>query len=86
MVKCVDCAHLSPVRVTAKLFGQKLLRPEIKDIVALRVEVSGVKNERRTRYTYRLLDRYDEERGITAMARTTAYPASIVAQLTLKKP
>jgi lysine 6-dehydrogenase len=81
----VDGAHLSPVRVTAKLFGQRLRRPEMKDIVALRVEVSGVKNERQTRYTYRLLDRYDEERGITAMARTTAYPASIVAQLVLKK-
>jgi saccharopine dehydrogenase-like NADP-dependent oxidoreductase len=30
------------------------------------------------------LDYYDEKRGITAMARTTAYPASIVAQLMLK--
>lgn len=81
----VDGAPLSPVRLTAKLFGQKLWKPEIKDIVALKVEVSGVKNGRQTGYTYRLLDRYDEKRGITAMARTTAYPASIVAQLILEK-
>jgi saccharopine dehydrogenase-like NADP-dependent oxidoreductase len=81
----VDGVRLSPVRVTTKLFGQKLLKPEIKDLAALRVEVSGVKNGRQARYVYSLLDRYDEKRGVTAMARTTAYPASIVAQLILKK-
>jgi saccharopine dehydrogenase-like NADP-dependent oxidoreductase len=81
----VEGARLSPMKVTAKLLKQKLWKPENKDIVALKVEVSGVKNGRQTRYTYRLLDRYDEKRGITAMARTTAYPASIVAQLILRK-
>jgi lysine 6-dehydrogenase len=81
----VEDSHLSPMKVTAKLLKQKLWKPEVKDIVALKVEVSGVKNGRRTRYTYSLLDRYDEKQGITAMARTTAYPASIVAQLILGK-
>jgi len=81
----VEGTHLSPMKVTAKLLKQKLWKPENKDIVALKVEVSGVKNGRQTRHTYRLLDRYDEKRGITAMARTTAYPASIAAQLILKK-
>jgi len=51
----------------------------------MKVEVCGFKENKRIRYVYRLLDRYDEEKGITAMARTTAYPASIIAQLTLKK-
>jgi lysine 6-dehydrogenase len=32
-----------------------------------------------------LLDYCDDEHGITAMARTTAYPASIMAQFILKK-
>jgi len=32
-----------------------------------------------------MLDRYDEKHGITAMARTTAYPASIITHLMLKK-
>jgi saccharopine dehydrogenase-like NADP-dependent oxidoreductase len=81
----VEGANVSPRKLTVKLFEQKLRKPEIKDIVALKVEVSGVKNGRQTRYVYQLLDHYDEKRGITAMARTTAYSASIIAQLMLKK-
>jgi saccharopine dehydrogenase-like NADP-dependent oxidoreductase len=81
----VDGAAVSPRKLTVKLFEQKLRKPEVKDVVALKVEVSGVKNGRQTRYVYHLLDHYDEKRGITAMARTTAYSASIIAQLMLKK-
>jgi len=77
--------NVSPRKLTVKLLEQKLWKPEIKDIVALKVEVSGIKNDKRTSYVYHLLDTCDKEHGITAMARTTAYPASIVAQLILKK-
>jgi saccharopine dehydrogenase-like NADP-dependent oxidoreductase len=80
----VEGLALSPRKLTAKLLAQKLSRPEIKDIVALKVEVSGIKNDRPTRYVYYLLDGYDEKLKITSMARTTAYPASIIAQLMLK--
>ena len=51
----------------------------------MKVEVSGVEDDNRVCYVYHLLDRYDENHGITAMARTTAYPASIIAHLMLKK-
>jgi saccharopine dehydrogenase-like NADP-dependent oxidoreductase len=81
----VDSVSISPRKLTVKLLEQKLRKPEVKDVVALKVEVSGVKNGKKTRYTYHLLDYYDEKRGITAMARTTAYSASIIAQLILKK-
>jgi len=81
----LEGAKLSPRKLTVKLLEQKLSKPEVKDIVALKVEVSGIKNGRKTRHVYHLLDRYDEKRGISAMARTTAYPASIAAQLILKK-
>jgi saccharopine dehydrogenase-like NADP-dependent oxidoreductase len=81
----VGNVDVSPRMVTARLFEQKLHKPETKDVVALRVEVSGIKNGRRLTYTYNLLDSYDQTQKITAMARTTAYPASIVAQLIFKK-
>ena len=81
----VEDVSLSPRKLTVKLFDQKLRRPEIRDIVAMKIEVSGIKNDKHMRYVYHMLDRYDENRGITAMARTTAYPASIIAQLMLKK-
>jgi lysine 6-dehydrogenase len=79
----VDGVNVSPRRLTIKLFEQKLSMPEIRDIVALKVEVSGFEGGEKRSYVYHLLDRYDERRRITAMARTTAYPASIVAQLML---
>ena len=81
----VDYVSVSPRKLTVKLFERKLRRQEIRDIVAMKVEVSGVKNNKKVRHVYHMLDRYDENQGITAMARTTAYPASIIAQLILKK-
>jgi lysine 6-dehydrogenase len=81
----VDGVSLAPRRLTVKLFERQLRRPEIRDIVAMKVEVSGIKNDKHVCHVYHLLDRYDEKHGITAMARTTAYPASIIAQLILKK-
>jgi len=81
----VDGARVAPRRLTVKLLGKTLQKPEIKDIVALIVEVSGFKNGKQTSYAYRMLDRYDEVAGVTAMARTTAYTASIIAQLMLRK-
>jgi lysine 6-dehydrogenase len=81
----VDGADVSPREFTVKLFERKLWRPEIRDIVAMKIEVSGFKDDKHVRYVYHLLDRYDENQGVTAMARTTAYPASITAQLMLKK-
>ncbi len=80
----VNGVSISPRKLTVRLFEQKLLKPKIKDVVALKVEVCGVKKGRQACYNYHLLEYYDEKKGITAMARTTAYPASIMAQLMLK--
>jgi saccharopine dehydrogenase-like NADP-dependent oxidoreductase len=80
----IDDMSVSPRKLTVKLLGQKLRKPEIKDVVALKVEACGTRRGKKTCYVYHLLDYYDEKRGITAMARTTAYPASIIAQLMLK--
>ncbi|NWG11271.1 saccharopine dehydrogenase family protein [Candidatus Bathyarchaeota archaeon] len=81
----VDGIGVSPRKFTAKLFTRKLWKPEVKDVVALKVEVSGIQDNKRAVYVYHLLDYYDKEHGITAMARTTAYPASIIAQFMLMK-
>jgi len=81
----VEGVSISPRKLTLRLLKRKLWKPEPKDIVALKVEVSGVKNNKQMGYTYYLLDRYDEKQKITAMARTTAYPASVIAQLIFRK-
>jgi saccharopine dehydrogenase-like NADP-dependent oxidoreductase len=81
----VEDVCVSPRKLTARLLQRELWKPEVKDIVAFNIEVSGIKNDKRISYVYHLLDHYDGKGGITAMARTTAYPASIIAQLLLKK-
>lgn len=75
--------EISPKRLTARLLERKLVKPEIKDFVALKVEVAGTRNGKQTRYVYHMLDWFDDKLGVTAMARTTAYPAAIVAGLIL---
>jgi len=81
----VDGITVCPREVTAKLLERKLRRRGIRDVAAMLVEVSGTKNGKPIKYTYHVLDRYDKKRQVTAMARTTAYTASTVAQLLAEK-
>jgi len=81
----VENLQIRPREITAKLLEKRLKRPETPDIVAMRLEVGGLKDGRRVMYLYHMLDRYDKKRKVTAMARTTAYTASVVAQLLAEK-
>jgi lysine 6-dehydrogenase len=81
----IDGAQIQPRKLTAKIIEQKLSQREPKDIVALRTETRGTRDKEKTKKVYTMLDFCDKKRGITAMARTTAYPASIVAQMILNK-
>src|SRR3990170_813185 len=81
----VDSVSVSPRSLTEKLLEIKLKRPGTPDFVAMLVEVAGLKDGRKVRFTYQMLDRFDKRRKVTAMARTTAYTASVVAQLVAKK-
>ena len=70
----VDGAPVKPRRVLGDLLVRNLPHDE-PDVVLVRVEfVGGGK-----RLTYDIIDRYDPETGLSAMMRTTAFPASIVA-------
>jgi lysine 6-dehydrogenase len=80
----VNGVKLQPRQFTARLLEKQLSRPDVRDVVALKVEVSGYKKGRKTGYIYTLVDFYNEKSGVTAMARTTAYTASIVAKLILE--
>ena len=59
----------------------KLHKPTGKDLVALRVEVSGTKAGAPLTARWQLVDRYDESAGISAMMRTTGYSLSITGQM-----
>lgn len=81
----IDSYQVAPKEVTARLLEKKLKRPEVPDIVAMRIEVGGVKDGKKMNYTYHVLDRCDKKRRVTSMARTTAYTCSAVAQLLARK-
>jgi lysine 6-dehydrogenase len=63
----------------------KLKKPGTPDIVAMLIDVIGLKNAKRIHFQYRMLERFDKKRKVTAMARTTAYTTSVVAQLVAKR-
>src|SRR3954469_9660704 len=59
----------------------KLHKPQGRDLVALQVIVTGQKGGKPARVSFRLIDRYDAEHGISAMMRTTGYSLSITGQM-----
>jgi lysine 6-dehydrogenase len=70
----VDGVTVKPRRVLGDLLVKNLPHDE-PDVVLVRVEVIG--GGQRLRYD--IIDRFDPETGLSAMMRTTAFPASIVA-------
>jgi lysine 6-dehydrogenase len=63
------------------LVDARLRRPEARDLVALRVVVTGRKGARPASVTFSLLDTFDVEHGMSAMMRTTGYSLSVTGQM-----
>jgi lysine 6-dehydrogenase len=77
----VKGVRVSPRDVAVAAMGPRLTKPEGKDLVALRVIVKGKKAGAVKSISYELVDFYDDERGISAMMRTTGYSLSITGQM-----
>lgn len=73
--------RIAPRELAVKLFRRHFHRPGDEDMVVIHTVVRGVKKGRRTEVVHDLVDRYDRKNKMTAMMRTTAFPASIVAQM-----
>lgn len=63
----------------------KLTKPEGRDLVALRVIVSGTRNGEPKTTRFDLVDYYDQENGISAMMRTTGYSLAITGLVQARK-
>ncbi len=72
---------VAPRNVAVAAMGPRLTKPTSHDLVALRVTVKGQKDGKDKTISFELIDRYDEERGISAMMRTTGYSLSITGQM-----
>ena len=72
---------ISPREFVSNTLSERLALGRERDLTLLRVEVSGKKNGKPTHHRYQMIDHYDRRHKITSMARTTAYPCSIAAQI-----
>src|SRR6478672_10613200 len=63
------------------IVGPRLTKREGRDLVALRVVVSGTKGGKQKTLTWELIDRYDERHHVSAMMRTTGYSLSITGMM-----
>jgi len=71
---------ITPAHVTARLFREKL-KGDSKDLVILIVQAKGRRSPSNMEIEYRMVDRYDEATGLTALARTTAFSATGIVKL-----
>ena len=72
---------IRPLDLTAQLLidSWRLGEGE-EDLTVMRIEVIGRRQGERVRVQYDLLDRFDREKGVTSMARTTGYTCTAVAR------
>jgi saccharopine dehydrogenase-like NADP-dependent oxidoreductase len=73
--------EVEPRQLSIELLRGALSRGSPEDFLALRVEVKGSSGGRKIHIRYQLLDHYNRRSGVSAMARTTAYPCTSVALL-----
>jgi len=72
------------VRTSREVFADllaKRLPSGGKDVVLGRVSIVGTRTGRPAALEYELRDYYDEQTGMSAMMRTTAYPTAIIAAM-----
>ena len=76
----IDYAKVTPRKVLANLLTTYLPADE-PDYVLVRLEFVGTKDGATKRLKFDIVDKQDEQTGLSAMMRTTAFPASIIAQM-----
>jgi len=78
----VGSGQVAPLEVTsAALFPKWTYEEGEVDLTVMRVTAQGRENGAPVRLTWDLLDRYDSETKTTSMARTTAFPCSVIGQM-----
>ena len=78
----INGVEIRPLDFTSKLlFPMWELKEGMVDITVMQVIVAGEARGKKVRYTYDLLDRYDEKTRIHSMARTTGYTATVTLRV-----
>lgn len=79
----VDFQKIRPRKIFGELLQQHL-PADGPDYVLVRLDFVGTKDGEANKLRYDIVDKQDEATGMSAMMRTTAFPASIIAQMMAK--
>jgi lysine 6-dehydrogenase len=79
----VDYVNVKPRKVFGELLTKHLPADE-PDYVLVRLDFVGKKDGETKKLRFDIVDKEDETTGLSAMMRTTAFPASIIAQMMAK--
>jgi len=77
----IDGVEVEPRQLSIELLRPAMSQGSPEDFLALRVDVKGLSQGKKIHLRYQLLDHYNRRSGVSAMARTTAYPCTSVALL-----
>ena len=77
----LDGKMVIPRKLVGKILSDRLNLGKERDLTLLRVDVSGRKENVSVHHRYEMIDHYDGKDRMTSMARTTAFPCSIAAQI-----
>jgi lysine 6-dehydrogenase len=77
----IDDEPIVPRKFVATVLSDRISLGKEKDLTLLRVDLTGRKRGKRYHIRYEMIDHYDSRRKLTSMARTTAFPCSVAAQM-----
>ncbi|MGD8778179.1 MAG: saccharopine dehydrogenase C-terminal domain-containing protein [Ignavibacteria bacterium] len=81
----VSGKKIKPLDFTSKLLFPKWeMKENDRDVTFMRVIVEGQKENKKVKYQYDLIDKYDEKNKTSSMARTTGYTATMAIRMLVK--
>ena len=82
----IEGKKIKPTDFSSKiLFPHWKLNPGEPEFTAMIVRIKGLEKSKKIEYTYKLFDKYDDNKNVTSMSRTTGYTCSSVARRVLSK-
>ncbi|MHA1200375.1 MAG: saccharopine dehydrogenase C-terminal domain-containing protein, partial [Candidatus Heimdallarchaeaceae archaeon] len=76
---------VKPIELTGKLLlDHWMFEKGDEDHTIMKIVIEGMKDNKKLRYTYDMLDNYDREKHILSIARTTGYTCTAVARILLE--
>ncbi len=77
----INGKEIKPIDLTSKLLFDKWKMEEgDEDLTVMKVTIEGIKEDKKLRYSYYMLDKYDKEKKIISMARTTGYTCTAIVK------